>query len=155
MGSTTNAGKAYDFERFETRPHVVENKEINKVVRKRNFRTAKLIFITAVLLALVYCVLSGQTKITELNSEITSRQAVLQDEQATGDYLENKVGSSVDMEAVAQYAKSKGMVQMDSAQVKYVTLQNENEIEVQENSIEEIIEKFTAGFMSIMEYLAP
>lgn len=149
------ASKAYDFERFETKPRVVENKEMNKVVRKRNFRTVKLVFMTAVLLALVYCVLSSQTKITELNSQITERQSVLQDEQATGDFLENKVGSSVDMTAVAQYAKSRGMVQMDSTQVNYVTLQSENEIEVSENSVESILEKFTAGFMSIMEYLAP
>ncbi|MEG2769656.1 MAG: hypothetical protein RR902_02465 [Oscillospiraceae bacterium] len=151
---------AYNLNEFAQKPQqklrVVENKDIKKLKVLKVLRNVKIVFLTSMILALAYFVLTSQSTITALSGEIAEKQDLLTEEKANYDFMTDKLGGNVDLEKVGKYAEQNlGMIKMDKTQVEYITMENENEIEVKKESVAGAVESISTGFMNIMEYLAP
>ena len=149
---------AYDlttFENREPRPRlrVAHNP---KVKRKIDFSGLKIVATVAVIFSLAWGVLYSRAQVTELTSQISSTADDLSEAQSEYDYLNLQLESRTDLETVENYAVTQlGLVKADPSQITYLTLESEDKIVKPESEVKTLLENFSAGFMNLMEYLAP
>lgn len=149
---------AYDlttFENREPRPRlrVAHNP---KAKRKIDFSGLKIVATVAVIFSLAWGVLYSRAQVTELTSQISSTADDLSEAQSEYDYLNLQLESRTDLETVENYAVTQlGLVKADPSQITYLTLESEDKIVKPESEVKTLLENFSAGFMNLMEYLAP
>ena len=149
---------AYDLTTFENRDsrprlRVAHNP---KAKRKRDLSGLKIIATAAVICSLAWGVLYSRAQVTELTTQISSVESDLSDAKSEYDYLNLQLESRTDLETVENYAVTQlGLVQADPSQITYLTLENEDKVVKPESEVKTLLENFSAGFMNLMEYLAP
>lgn len=130
---------ARDISRFATAPQpkrqapvrvVKTNKK--KVDNKRAFKRRCVAFVVVVLLLMVTTVFS-RMQLTVVRSQINDCTAELANEQSYNTYLNYELESTISLEDAEAYAVNDlGLVKLNSNQIQYVNLNNENSIDVHE-----------------------
>ena len=149
---------AYDlttFENREQRPRlrVARSPKAKRRVDQSGF---KIIAVVAVIFSLAWGVLYSRAQVTELTTQISSTESDLSEAKSEYDYLNLQLESRTDLETVEAYAVTQlGLVKVDSSQITYLTLESEDKVVKPESEVKTLLENFSAGFMNLMEYLAP
>ncbi|HIV87852.1 MAG TPA: cell division protein FtsL [Candidatus Pygmaiobacter gallistercoris] len=149
---------AYDLSTFENRDprpklRVAHNPKAKRRVDLSRF---KIIATAAVIFSLAWGVLYSRAQITELTTQISSTESDLSDAKSEYDYLNLQLESRTDLDTVENYAVTQlGLVQADPSQITYLTLENEDKVVKPESEVKTFLENLSAGFMNLMEYLAP
>ncbi|MDD3429128.1 MAG: hypothetical protein PHG02_03845 [Oscillospiraceae bacterium] len=153
--------EAYDLSIFENREEKPARPRVTvaqgkKGLTKARFHSLNLIFLGAIVLALIFSVLASRAKLTELSGSVAEKQAALVEAQSDFTYLNLQLDSKISVKNVEEYATQRlGLIKMDKSQIEYITLESENKIERPESKFSSIWEMLSTGFMSAMEYLIP
>ncbi len=149
---------AYDlttFENREQRPRLRVARS-PKAKRRVDLSGFKIIAVVAVIFSLAWGVLYSRAQVTELTTQISSTESDLSEAKSEYDYLNLQLESRTDLETVEDYAVTQlGLVKVDSSQITYLTLESEDKVVKPESEVKTLLENFSAGFMNLMEYLAP
>ena len=149
---------AYDlttFENREQRPRLRVARS-PKAKRRVDLSGFKIIAVVAVIFSLAWGVLYSRAQVTELTTQISSTESDLSEAKSEYDYLNLQLESRTDLETVEDYAVTQlGLVKVDSSQITYLTLESEDTVVKPESEVTTLLENFSAGFMNLMEYLAP
>lgn len=149
---------AYDlttFENREQRPRLRVARS-PKAKRRVDLSGFKIIAVVAVIFSLAWGVLYSRAQVTELTTQISSTESDLSEAKSEYDYLNLQLESRTDLETVEDYAVTQlGLVKVDPSQITYLTLESEDKVVKPESEVKTLLENFSAGFMNLMEYLAP
>ena len=149
---------AYDLTTFENREQRPRLRVVRspKAKRRVDLSGFKIIAVVAVIFSLAWGVLYSRAQVTELTTQISSTESDLSEAKSEYDYLNLQLESRTDLETVEDYAVTQlGLVKVDSSQITYLTLESEDKVVKPESEVKTLLENFSAGFMNLMEYLAP
>ncbi len=127
-----NGSEAYDLSLFEPRePKLVAlkpNKKAEKEAKRRTriqsfFNTALTLLSAAAVVAVVGLMIASRIRLTEMNSEISRKQAELNQVISETKRLESELASRTSAQSVEAYAKENGMQKMEPGQVAYITVE--------------------------------
>lgn len=148
---------AYNFEQFEQPQVRREFKAVQGGKKASRMEALKRFRITAaslVLVGMVVGLLSCNARLTELSGDIQATQKELTTSQSTYDYLEGQLEGISTMKNVEEIAVEQlGMTKMDSSQVTYITLENQNNIVCAENGVERFFSGIQAAALSLWDSL--
>lgn len=152
--------EAYDLSLFENRPSKKTTRmrveKGGKLQADRLMRRVRTVFATLILLALVTSYIHSQAIITELTTDLQQTQRQLVAAQSDYDYLSGLLESKTSLKNVAEIATSQlGLMKVDKSQITYVTLERESVITLPESGLQRWLEAFSAGLLSIADYLNP
>ena len=157
-----NQQLAYDLSYFEKSKPETETQTLrvsenpNKIAFKKFLHNMKIVLMAFMVVTVATLMLTTQATNNSLLGEISKSEAILAEEQATGDFLEDQLSENMSVQEISAYAEQElGLIKMVKAQVNYITLDNENEIEVKQQSLASVFDSISAGFMNIMEYMTP
>ncbi len=140
-----NGSEAYDLSLFEPRePKLVALKPNKKAIKEAKRRTRIQSFLNttltllsaAAVVAVVGLMIASRIRLTEMNSEISRKQAELNQVISETKRLESELASRTSAQSVEAYAKENGMQKMEPGQVAYITVEP-MDTESGENSQEE------------------
>ena len=152
------AQTAYDLRKFEPkepRIRVAPPVKKDKPLKKRNWAPVRTAAMSVAFLALVFSVLYSRSQITEMTTAIAQRQEELVQLQSEYDYMNFQLESKTSLSTVEEYAASQlNLAKLDSSQITYVTLQEEDRIEraAAENPWWDNVK---SALLNLMEYIAP
>ena len=107
----------------------------------------------AVLITLIVAVIATNAAITTTSTEIAGLENEIIRLESEKSYLEFTLESRMTLDQIESYAENQlGMVKMDSAQKKYVELESENKIVVNQSPVKE---KLDEAIQPILSYLLP
>lgn len=107
----------------------------------------------AALLTLIIAVVATNAAITTASTEIADVQEEIVLLQSEKSYLDFTLESRMTLDQIESYAENQlGMVKMDASQKKYVELENENKIVVNQSPVKE---KLDEAMQPILSYLLP
>ncbi|MBQ6850278.1 MAG: hypothetical protein IJN77_04495 [Oscillospiraceae bacterium] len=107
----------------------------------------------AALLTLIIAVVATNAAITTASTEIADVQEEIVLLQSEKSYLDFTLESRMTLDQIENYAENQlGMVKMDASQKKYVELENENKIVVNQSPVKE---KLDEAMQPILSYLLP
>ena len=107
----------------------------------------------AVLITLIVAVIATNAAITTTSTEIAGLENEIVRLESERSYLEFTLESRMTLDQIESYAENQlGMVKMDSAQKKYVQLESENKIVVNQSPVKE---KLDEAIQPILSYLLP
>ena len=107
----------------------------------------------AALFALIIGVIATNAAITAYSTDITSENKKITQLESEKTYLEFTLESRMSLDEIESYAiNTLGMVKMDSSQKKYVELESENMLVVEESPVKE---KLDEAMQPILSYLLP
>lgn len=150
--------QAYDLSTFENRQPRPKLRVTKNPNAKRRFDLSelKVIATVAIIFSLAWGVLYSRAQLTELTAEISAVETDLSDAKSEYDYLNLQLESKTDLDTVENYALTQlGLVKMEASQVTYLTLEDEDKVVKPESEVKTFFDNFSAGFMNLMEYLAP
>lgn len=135
-----NVNVAYDLTIYEEQVQTIEraDEQRSKTVKLKTgmnygFKRMCGILTAAVTMSLVIAVLSTNASITECTNDIAQKQNAIVQLESEKSYLNFTIESRMSLKNVEEYAVGTlGLVKMDSAQVEYITIEEENKIEVTE-----------------------
>ncbi len=107
----------------------------------------------AALLTLIIAVVATNAAITTASTEIADVQEEIVLLQSEKSYLDFTLESRMTLDQIESYAENQlGMVKMDASQKRYVELENENKIVVNQSPVKE---KLDEAMQPILSYLLP
>ena len=107
----------------------------------------------AALLTLIIAVVATNAAITTASTEIADVEEEIVLLQSEKSYLDFTLESRMTLDQIESYAENQlGMVKMDASQKKYVELENENKIVVNQSPVKE---KLDEAMQPILSYLLP
>ena len=135
--------------RKEKKDNVVINAQTKFSLGKR---IANIVSV-AVLITLIVAVIATNAAITTTSTEIAGLENEIVRLESEKSYLEFTLESRMTLDQIESYAENQlGMVKMDSAQKKYVQLESENKIVVNQSPVKE---KLDEAIQPILSYLLP
>ena len=135
--------------RKEKKDNVVINAQTKFSLGKR---IANIVSV-AVLITLIVAVIATNAAITTTSTEIAGLENEIVRLESERSYLEFTLESRMTLDQIESYAENQlGMVKMDSAQKKYVQLESENKIVVNQSPVKE---KLDEAIQPILSYLLP
>lgn len=152
--------EAYDLSLFENRPSKkiprMRVEQGGKLQTDRLMRRMRTVFGILILLALVTSYIHSQAIITELTTDLQQTQRQLVAAQSDHDYLSGLLDSKTSLKNVEEIATSRlGLMKVDKSQITYVTLERESVITRPGSGLQSWLETFSAGLLSIADYLNP
>lgn len=130
-----------------------ENVLINAQTKFSLGRKIANIISVAALLTLIIAVVATNAAITTTSTQIADIEDEIVLLQSEKSYLEFTLESRMTLDQIESYAENQlGMVKMDSSQKKYVELENENKIVVNQSPVKE---KLDEAIQPILSYLLP
>ena len=151
---------AYDLSMYETQ--VRENTDsqkktqqtkVIKIKNKRTFKTVVNVMSIAVIVSLIIGVLYTNSEITQTANSISQVKKSITEIDSEKAYLEFTLESKMSLNEVEDYAVGVlGMVKMDSSQLEYVEIENENKIEKGNDNLTEKIEE---AVQPVLSYFKP
>ena len=106
-----NGNAAYDLELLDEQQQVKKKKNLRRAKPSQDsspaistFQALKIVAVSAVLLALVITMINGRVRLNEINSEISSMEASLQEEKSENIRLTMELNSLMSLENVEDYA---------------------------------------------------
>ncbi len=116
----------------QKRPKQKTNKNVSKMNRLKIFVTLGIIFAVMFTICYRYSLIDQQFK------DIQSMKKQYIALQTTNDQIEIGIQSSLDLTNIERYAKDKlGMKKPDASQVKYVEIEKEDKVELNENIVQD------------------
>ena len=107
----------------------------------------------AVMITLIVAVIATNAAITTTSTQIANMQDDIIQLESEKSYLEFTLESRMTLDQIESYAENQlGMVKMDSSQKKYVELESENKIVVNQSPVKE---KLDEAIQPILSYLLP
>lgn len=152
------AQTAYNLRDFETKQPAIRVARPDKKAKPRtrfNLRPIRTAAVSVVFLALIFSLLYTRSEITEMTTAIANKQDEIVELKSEYDYMNFQLESKTSLSSVEEYAVSQlNLAKLDSSQITYVTLQNENRIEraADENPWWQNLKN---GFLNVLEYLTP
>ena len=151
---------AYDLSFYEqeqerkiARKETKESAIINAQTRFSLGRRIANIVSIAVMLTLIVAVIATNAAITTTSTQIADVQDEIVLLESEKSYLEFTLESRMTLDQIESYAENQlGMVKMDSSQKKYVELESENKIVVNQSPVKE---KLDQAIQPILSYLLP
>ena len=151
---------AYDLSFYEQEQerHIArkEKKEIVIIKAQTKFslgRKIANILSVAVMITLIVAVIATNAAVTTASTQIADMQDEIIRLESEKAYLEFTLESRMTLDQIENYAQTQlGMVKMDSAQKKYVELETENKIVVNQSPVKE---KLDEAIQPILSYLLP
>ena len=135
--------------RKEKKDNVVINAQTKFSLGKR---IANIVSV-AVLITLIVAVIATNAAITTTSTEIAGLENEIVRLESERSYLEFTLESRMTLDQIESYAENQlGMVKMDSAQKKYVQMESENKIVVNQSPVKE---KLDEAIQPILSYLLP
>lgn len=151
---------AYDLSMYETQ--VRENTDsqkktqqtkVIKIKNKRTFKTVVNVMSIAVIVSLIIGVLYTNSEITQTANSISQVKKSITEIDSEKAYLEFTLESKMSLNEVEDYAVGVlGMVKMDSSQLEYVEIENENKIE---KGNDNLTEKIQEAVQPVLSYFKP
>lgn len=130
-----------------------ENVLINAQTKFSLGRKIANIISVAALLTLIIAVVATNAAITTTSTQIADIEDEIVLLQSEKSYLEFTLESRMTLDQIESYAENQlGMVKMDASQKKYVELENENKIVVNQSPVKE---KLDEAIQPILSYLLP
>lgn len=121
--------EAYDLSLFESKKPKIAAlpKKESKAEKRRNIlhkfmNGTVALTVAGLVLVVVTFVISAQISLTEQNSLINQEQANLQDMQSEVKRLESELAAQTSAQSVEEYAESVGLRKMESGQIDYITV---------------------------------
>ena len=151
---------AYDLSFYEQEQerHIARKEKKESVIIKAQTkfslgRKIANILSVAVMITLIVAVIATNAAVTSATSLIADMQAEIIRLESEKAYLEFTLESRMTLDQIENYAQTQlGMVKMDSAQKKYVELETENKIVVNQSPVKE---KLDEAIQPILSYLLP
>lgn len=151
---------AYDLSFYEQEPERTiarkEKKEGVLIKAQTKFSLGKKMLNAigiALLLTLVIGVVSTNASITSYTTKIAVEKEQITLLESEKSYLEFTLESRMTLDEIESYAiNTLGMIKMDSSQKKYVELESENKIVVNDSKVKERLDE---AIKPIMSYLLP
>lgn len=141
---TQKTNLAYDLQRFE-QPAAETNVRAKLTVRtaQRQVHPVKIVMVAVLALIMGFTLLYSQVVITELNSQIATKQEELNTLQAESVRMQTELEGKMSLADIEEKAISEyGMVKPDNSQVSYVKLEQENKLETstpKQNIFEKVV----------------
>lgn len=161
---TTNL--AYDLSLFDTNERDRRAEQRIEDEKKRKIRLApalslsrsgsksKLILSALVIFAALFFVNYYNTKKADVSRQVEIQEAKLAAVMDDNDLLQSKLDSTINIGYIEKYATEKlGMTKISSAQKKYISVNTESLIEVDNNDSSGFIEAVKNLFSHILEYI--
>jgi hypothetical protein len=105
------------------------------------------------MITLIVAVIATNAAVTTASTQIADMQDEIIRLESEKAYLEFTLESRMTLDQIENYAQTQlGMVKMDSAQKKYVELETENKIVVNQSPVKE---KLDEAIQPILSYLLP
>lgn len=162
--SPTGGSEAYDLSLFEERPArelrvVKPSKQAVKEQRRRQriqtvLNTAVTLLIAAMVCAVVGLMIFNRVKITEINDQIIQKQEELSILQSETIRLSNQLAAQTSAEQVDAYAAANGMQKIDAYQLRYITVDAGDRLEVADDGEKDFFESLAAGVTDFFHWVA-
>lgn len=159
----TGGSEAYDLSLFEERPAralrvVKPSKKALKEQRRRQRWQTVINTVTTLLVATVVCAVIGlmifnRVKITEINDQILQKQEELGILQSETIRLSNQLAAQTSAEQVDAYAAANGMQKIDVYQLRYITVEAGDKLEVADNDEMDFFESVAAGISDFCHWV--
>ena len=151
---------AYDLSFYEQEQerHIARKEKKESVIIKAQTkfslgRKIANILSVAVMITLIVAVIATNATVTTASTQIADMQDEIIRLESEKAYLEFTLESRMTLDQIENYAQTQlGMVKMDSAQKKYVELETENKIVVNQSPVKE---KLDEAIQPILSYLLP
>ena len=120
--------------------------------RKRKHNPFKLILgglSAAVVTVIIGFIIIGQVQLTELNQEIISAQATLEDTQSIYTQNQMKLEANLSNAEIEKYAASLGMTKASNAQKEFISLEGGDKAEVSVQKSENIFTQFIESIKNL------
>ena len=155
-----NRNVAYDLSFYESEQerHIARREKKENVLIKAQTKFSlgrKLLsaLSIAAFLTLVGAVIATNAAITAYTTEISGENKKITQLESEKSYLEFTLESRMSLDEIENYAiNTLGMVKMDASQKKYVELESENMLVVEESPVKE---KLDEAIQPILSYLLP
>ena len=148
------------YQRYEERFPVPHKRELSAAPAPRRRKKARLrpsLFACVAVLAITAAyILFCQMQLTELTTQVSQQNDKLDELTAENVSLSTRRMSSVDLNAVEEYATGTlGMVKMDNSQIEYISLTNPDTVTVAESgvSLDALFSGLARSFSAIVEYI--
>ena len=151
---------AYDLSFYEQEQerHIARKEKKESVIIKAQTkfslgRKIANILSVAVMITLIVAVIATNAAVTTASTQIADMQDEIIRLESEKAYLEFTLESRMTLDQIENYPQTQlGMVKMDSAQKKYVELETENKIVVNQSPVKE---KLDEAIQPILSYLLP
>ena len=151
---------AYDLSFYEQEQerHIARKEKKESVIIKAQTkfslgRKIANILSVAVMITLIVAVIATNAAVTTASTQIADMQDEIIRLESEKAYLEFTLESRMTLDQIENYAQTQlGRVKMDSAQKKYVELETENKIVVNQSPVKE---KLDEAIQPILSYLLP
>ena len=151
---------AYDLSFYEQEQerHIARKEKKESVIIKAQTkfslgRKIANILSVAVMITLIVAVIATNAAVTTASTQIADMQDEIIRLESEKAYLEFTLESRMTLDQIENYAQTQlGMVKMDSSQKKYVELETENKIVVNQSPVKE---KLDEAIQPILSYLLP
>ena len=151
---------AYDLSFYEQEQerHIARKEKKESVIIKAQTkfslgRKIANILSVAVMITLIVAVIATNAAVTTASTQIADMQDEIIRLESEKAYLEFTLESRMTLDQIENYAQTQlGMVKMDSAQKKYVELETENKIVVNQSPVKE---KLDEAIQPRLSYLLP
>ncbi len=151
---------AYDLSFYEQEQerHIARKEKKESVIIKAQTkfslgRKIANILSVAVMITLIVAVIATNAAVTTASTQIADMQDEIIRLESEKAYLEFTLESRMTLDQIENYAETQlGMVKMDSSQKKYVELETENKIVVNQSPVKE---KLDEAIQPILSYLLP
>ncbi|MBQ2780674.1 MAG: hypothetical protein IJF42_03850 [Clostridia bacterium] len=133
-----NGSQAYDLSLFEPRKakitNIAPNKKQVKANRKRAraqavLNTVAVFFAAALVICALGMLIVSQVQLTEMNQTVADLENELAILESEGKSLAHNLAAQTSNEQVEEYAKSHGMQQIESVQIDYFSVDNNDTTE--------------------------
>ena len=161
-----NTNLAYDLSRFDTSQRERREQERAKEeAAKRQIRIAPhsvsrsgsvalVMLVTAVVFGAFCAVNTSATMKDDMARQVSEQQALLESAQDDNELLQSKLDSKVNISYIEQYAtEDLGMQKVTSAQKKYISVNTESLIEIDDDGSDGFLAGVKEWFGDLLEYI--
>lgn len=160
----TRGTEAYDLSLFEERParslRVVKpsRKALQEKRRRQRIQTLlntaiTLLMVTAIG-AVVGLMIFNRVQITEINDQIIQKQEELGILESESIRLSNQLAAQISAEQVDAYAAENGMQKIDAYQLRYITVEAGDKLEIADDGEKDFFESIAAGVTDFFHWVA-
>ncbi len=161
-----NSNLAYDLSRFDTTERERREKQRRAEEKARAIRLApankvstsgskfKIIMVSLMMFAALFAVNYYNTKKDDVARMVARQEQLLAAAQDDNELLQSKLDSKANIGYIEQYASEKlGMTKVSASQKKYISVNTEDLIEIDNDDSEGLLGAIKRGFSAFLEYI--
>ncbi len=161
-----NSNLAYDLSRFDTTERERRERQRRAEEKARAIRLApankvstsgskfKIIMVSLMMFAALFAVNYYNTKKDDAARMVAQQEQLLAAAQDDNELLQSKLDSRANIGYIEQYASEKlGMTKVSASQKKYISVNTEDLIEIDNDDSEGLLGTIKRGFSAFLEYI--